>query len=109
MHSKRKNDEPDYPPRERPEEPKHYSCPEGLAHLDVMGKRTRIHILLDSGATCFLMSERLVERLDIAFAVRRKPIKIVGFDGLSSATGGQRYTYQNTLEIGNNHRSPITT
>jgi len=82
MHLKRKNEEPDGPQRLIPSSPKHYSCPAGPAQLDVEGKCTRIHVLLDSGASCFLISEKLVKRLDIPYKVRRKPIKIVGFDGL---------------------------
>jgi len=108
MHFKRKNEEPDSPARPIPSSPKHYSCPEGPAQLDVEGRRTRIHILLDSGASCFLLSEKIVERLDIPYKVRKKPIRIVGFDGLSSSSGGQRYTRPITLEIGNGHRSPIS-
>jgi len=108
MHFKRKNEEPDSPQRPIPSSPKHYSCPEGPAELDVEGKRTRIHVLLDSGASCFLISEKLVGRLNIPYKVRKKPIRIVGFDGLSSSLAGQRFTHPITLEIGNGHRSPIS-
>jgi len=108
MHFKRKNEEPDDPKRPIPSSPKYYSCPEGPAQLDVEGKHTRIHVLLDSGASCFLLSEKLVERLDIQYKVRKKPIKIVGFDGLSSSSGSQRYTRLITLEIRNGHKSPIS-
>jgi len=108
MHFKRKNEEPDNPQRPIPSSPKHYSCPEGPAQLDAEGKRTRIHVLLDSGASCFLISEKLVGQLDIPYKVRKKPIRIVGFDGLSSSSGGQRFTHPITLEIGNGHRSPIS-
>jgi len=68
----------------------------------------RIHVLLDSVASCFQLSEKLVKRLNIGYKVRKKPIRIVGFDGLSSSSGGQRYTRPITLEIGNGHRSPIS-
>jgi len=68
----------------------------------------RIQVLQDSGASCFLLIERFVEQLDIPYKVRRKAIKIVGFDGLSSSSGGQRYTRPITLEIGNRHRTPIS-
>jgi len=108
MHFKRKNEEPDSPQRPIPSSPKNYSCPEGPAHLDVEGRRTSIHVLLDSGASCFLLSEKLVKRLDIPYKVRKKPIRIVGFDGLSSSSGGQRYTPPIILEIGNGHQSPIS-
>ena len=108
MHFKRKNEEPDSPHRPAPSSPKDYSCPEGPAQLDIEGNGTRIHVLLDSGASCFLLSEKLVERLNIPYKVRKKPIRIVGFDGLSSSSGGQRYTSPITLEIGNGHRSPIS-
>jgi len=91
-----------------PSSPKDYSCPEGHAQFDVEGNRTRIHVLLDSGASCFLLSEKLVEQLNIPYKVRKKPIKIVGFDGLSSSSGGQRYTRPITLEIRNGNRSPIS-
>ena len=103
-----KGEEPDSPHRPIPSSPKHYSCPEGPAQLDVDGKRTRIYVLLDSGASCFLLSETLVKRLNIPYKVREKPIQIVGFDGLSSSSGGQRYTRPITLEIRNGHRSPIS-
>jgi len=108
MHFKRKNEEPDSPERPIPSSPKHYSCLGGHAKLEVEGKRMRIHVLLDSGASCFLISEKLFERLDILYKVRTKPIRIVGFDGLSSSSGGQRYTRPITREIGNGHRSPIS-
>jgi len=108
MDLKRKNEEPEDPQRPIPSSPKHYLCPEGPAQLDVEGKRTRIHVLLDSEASCFLRSDKLVERLDIPYKVSRKQIIIVGFDGLSSSSGGQRYTRPITLEIGNAHRSPIS-
>jgi len=78
------------------------------AQLDIEGKRRYINVLLDSGASCFLLSEKLVEQLDIPFKVQRKPIKIGGFDGLSSSSGGQRYTRPIILEIGNGHRSIIS-
>jgi len=58
MYFKRKNEEPESPQRLIPSTPKHYSCPEGPAQLDVQGKSTRIHVLLDSGASCFLLSEK---------------------------------------------------
>jgi len=108
MHFKRKNEEPDSPQRLIPSAPKHYSCPEGPAQIDVEGRPKGIHVLLDSGASCFLLSERLVERLDIPYKIRRKPIRIVRFDGLSSSSGGKRYTLPIRLEIGNGHRSPIS-
>ena len=108
MHFKRKNKEPDRPQRPIPSSPKHYSCPEGTAYLDVEGRRTSIHVLLDSGASCFLLREKLVERLNMPYKVRKKPIRIVGFDGLSSSSGGQRYTHPFILEIANGHRSPIS-
>ena len=108
MHLKGKNEELDSPRRPIPSSPKHYSCLEGPAQLDVAGKRTRIHVLLDSGASCFLLSEKLVKQLDIPYNVRKKPIRIVGFDGLSSLSGGQRYTHPITLEIGNRHCSRIS-
>jgi len=108
MHLKSKIEEPDSHERPILSSPKYYPCPEGPAQLDVEGKRGRIHVLLDSGASCFLLSEKLVERLDIPYKVQKKPIKIVGFDGLSSSSGGQRYTCPITLVIGNGHRSPIS-
>ena len=108
MHFKRKNEEQDSLQRPIPNSPKHYSSPEGPAQLDIEGKCTRIHVLLNSCASCFLLSEKLVEQLDIPYKVRKKAIKIVGFDGLSSSSGGQRYTRPITLEIGNGHRSPIS-
>jgi len=84
MHLKRKNEEQDDPQRPILSSPKHYSFREGPAQLDVEGKRTPIHVLVDSGASCFLLSKKLVEQLDIPYKIRKKPIKIVGFDGLSS-------------------------
>jgi len=108
MHLKRKNEEPDSPQRPIPSSPKHYSCPEGPGQLDVKGKRTHIHVLLDSGASCFLLSKKLVKRLGIIYKVRKRPIRIVVFNGLSSPSGGQRYARPITLEIGNGHRSPIS-
>ena len=108
MNLKRKNEEPDDPQRPIPSFPKYYSCPEGPAQLDVKGKHMHIHVLLDSGASCPLLSEKLVERLDIRHRIRKKPIKIVGFHGLSSSSGGQRYTRPITLEIRNGHRFPIS-
>jgi len=71
MHLKRKSEEPEDPQRPIPSSPKHYSCPEGPAQLDVEGKRTCIHVLLDSGASCFLLSEKLVKHLDIVYKVRK--------------------------------------
>jgi len=108
MHLKRKNKEPDDPQRPIPSSPKHYSCPEGPAQLDVEVKRTRIHVLLDSGASSFLLSQKLVERLDIPYKVQKKPIRIVEFNPLSSSSGGQRYTRPITLEIRNEYRFPIS-
>jgi len=107
MHFKRKNEEQESP-RPIPSSPKHYSCPEGPDQLDVEGKCTRIHVLLDPGASCCLLSEKLVGRLDIPYKVRKKPIKIVGFEGLPTSSGGQRYTRPIKLEIANRHWSPIS-
>jgi len=56
MHFKRKNEQRDSPQRPIPSSPKHYSGPEGRGQLDVEGRRKRIHVLLDSGAGCFLLS-----------------------------------------------------
>ena len=72
MHLKRKNEELDDPQRPILSFSKHYSCPEGPVQIDVEGKRTRIYVLLDSGTSCFLLSEKLVERLNIPSKVRKK-------------------------------------
>ena len=59
----------DHPQRPIPSSPKRHSYLEGPAHLDVKGKPTRIHVLLDSGASCFLLSEKLVKQLNILYKV----------------------------------------
>jgi len=107
MHLKRKSKEPDDHQGVIPSAPKYYSCPEGSAHLGVESKHTPNHVLLDSGARSFLLSEKLVQLPDIPYRVRKKLIKIVALDDLSISSEGERYTCGIMLEIRNGHRSPI--
>jgi len=48
-------------------EPERYNCPEGHAHIYILGKRYRIPVLLDSGSNIFLINEQLVEDLHIPY------------------------------------------
>ena len=83
-------------------EPDRYNCPEGHAHIYILGKRYRIPVLLDSGSNIFLINEQLVEDLHIPYHSRTDAIQIQGFTGETIASGGTNFTKPLFLEIGNN-------
>lgn len=56
--------------------------------------------LVDSGASCFTVSERMVEKYRIPTVRRRKPIQMVNFEGVSVSTAGQQYTFPLTIRLG---------
>ena len=83
-------------------EPKRYNCPEGHAHIYILGKRYRIPVLLDSGSNIFLINEQLVEDLHIPYHSRTDAVQIQGFTGESISSGGTNFTKPLFLEIGSN-------
>ena len=85
------------------QEPQRYQCPEGHAHIYVLGNRYRIPVLLDSGSNIFLINETLVHDLNIPYELRTDTIPIQGFTGETIAAGGSHYTHPLYLEIGQNH------
>jgi len=86
----------------RIQEPERYNCPEGHAHIYILGKRYRIPVLLDSGSNIFLINEQLVEDLHIPYHSRTDAVQIQGFTGETIASGGTNFTKPLFLEIGNN-------
>ena len=85
------------------QEPQRYECPEGHAHIYVLGNRYRIPVLLDSGSNIFLINETLVLNLNIPYESRTDTIPIEGFTGETITAGGSHYTHPLYLEIGQNH------
>jgi len=83
-------------------EPKRNNCPEGHAHIYILGKRYRIPVLLDSGSNILLINEQLVKDLLIPYHSRTDAVQIQGFTGESIASGGTNFTKPLFLEIGNN-------
>jgi len=65
-------------------EPEHYNCPEGHAHIYILGKGYRIPVLLDSGSNIFRIKEQLVEDLHIPYHSRTDAVQIQGFRGKRS-------------------------
>jgi len=60
-------------------EPERYNCPEGHAHIYILGKRYPIPVLLDSESNIFLINEKLVEDLHIPYHSRTDAVQIQGF------------------------------
>jgi len=90
-------------------EPERYNCPEGHAHIYILGKRYQIPDLLDSGSNIFLINEQLVEDLHIPYHSRTHAVHIQGFTGETIASGGTNFAKPLFLEIGNNqHLSLIS-
>ena len=85
------------------QEPQHYQCPEGDAHIYVFGNRYHIPVLLDSGLNILLINKTLVQDLKIPYESRTDIIPIQGFTGETITMGGSHYTYPLYLEIGQNH------
>ena len=83
-------------------EPERYNCPEGHAHIYILGKRYRIPVLLDSGSNIFLINEQLVKDLHIPYHSRTDAVQIQGFTGESISSGGTNFTKPLFLEIGSN-------
>jgi len=83
-------------------EPERYNCPEGHAHIYILGKRYRIPVLLDSGSNIFLINEQLVGDLLIPYHSRTDAVQIQGFTGESISSGGTNFTKPLFLEIGSN-------
>jgi len=82
--------------------PERYNCPEGHAHIDILGKRYRIPVLLDSRSTIFLINEQLVQDLHIPYHSRTDAVQIQGFTGETISSGGTNFTKPLFLEIGSN-------
>jgi len=57
-------------------EPQRYDCPEGHAHIYILGKRYQIPVLLDSGSNIFLINEQLVKDLHIPYHSRADAVQI---------------------------------
>ena len=90
-------------------EPQRYDCPEGYAHIYILGKRYRIPVLLDSGSNIFLINEQLVKDLHIPYHSRADAVRIQGFTGEAISSGGSHFTKPLYLEIGtNNHLSLVS-
>jgi len=83
-------------------EPEGYNCPEGHAHIYILGKRYRIPVLLDSGSNIFLINERLVEDLHIPYHSRTGEVQIQDFTGETVSSGGTNFTKPLFPEIGSN-------
>jgi len=81
-------------------EPERYNCPEGHAHIYILGKRYRIPVLLDFGSNIFLINEQLVEDLHIPYHSRTDAVQIQGFTGETISSGGTNFTKPLFLEIG---------
>ena len=83
-------------------EPQRYDCPEGHAHIYILGKRYPIPVLLDSGSNIFLINEQLVNDLHIPYHSRADAVQIQGFTGEAISSGGSHFTKPLYLEIGTN-------
>ena len=75
------------------QEPQRYQCPEGHAHIYVLGNRFQIPLLLDSGSNIFLINETLIHDLNIPYESRTDTIPIQGFTGETITAGGSHYTH----------------
>ena len=90
-------------------EPQCYECPEGHAHIYILGKRYRIPVLLDSGSNIFLINEQLVKDLHISYYSCTDAVQIQGFTEEIISSGGSHFTKPLYLEIGTNkHLSLIS-
>ena len=85
------------------QEPQRYQCPEGHAHIYVLGNRYRIPVLPDSGSNIFLINKTLLQDFNIPYESRSDAIPIKGFTGETISTCGSHYTHPLYLEIGQNH------
>jgi len=83
-------------------EPERHNCPEGHAHIYILGKRYRIPVLLDSGSNIFLINEQLVDDLHIPYHSRTDAVQIQGFTWETISSGGTNFTKPLFLEIGSN-------
>jgi len=81
-------------------EPQRYDCPEGHAHIYILGKRYRIPVLLDSGSNIFLINEQLVNDLHIPYHSRADAVQIQGFTGEAISSSGLHFRKPFYLEIG---------
>ena len=91
------------------QEPQGYQCPEGQAHIYVLGNRYRIPVSLDSGSNIFLINETLVHDLNIHYESRTDTIPIQEFTSETITASGSHYTHPIYLEIGqNNHLSIVS-
>jgi len=83
-------------------EPHRYDCPEGHAHIYILGKHYRIPVLLDSGSNIFLINEQLVKDLHSPYHSQADAVQIQGFTGEAISSGGSHFTKPLYLEIGTN-------
>jgi len=88
-------------------EPHHYACPAGHAHIYILGKRYPIPVLLDSGSNIFLINEQLVKDLYISYRSLADAFQIQGFTGQAISSGGSHLTKPLYLEIGTNKHSSL--
>jgi len=65
-----------------------YDCPEGHAHIYLLGKGYRIPVLLDSKSNIFLINEQLVKDLHIPYHSWADAVQIQGFTGEAISSGG---------------------
>jgi len=90
-------------------EPQRYDCPEGCAHIYILGKRYRIPVLIDSGSNIFLINTQLVKDLHMLYHSRADAVQIQGFIGEAISSGGKHFTKPLYLEIGiNKHLSLVS-
>jgi len=83
-------------------EPHRYDCPEGHAHIEILGKRYRIPVLLDFGSNIFLINEQLVKDLHLPYDSWADAVQIQGVTGETISSGGSHFTKPLYLEIRTN-------
>ena len=75
------------------QEPQRYQCPEGHAHIYVLGSGYRIPVWLDSGSNIFLINKTLGQDLNIPYESGTDAIPIQGFTDETISTSGSHYTH----------------
>jgi hypothetical protein len=57
------------------------------------GKEIPVRTLVDTGVSCFTVSDRIVNKYNIPTVRRKKPVQVTNFEGVSVSSAGEEYTF----------------
>jgi hypothetical protein len=67
------------------------------------GPEIMVRVLLDTGATTFVLSDRLVEKHKLPYVSRKSPVEVSNFEGVSVSDAGKYYSFPLRFRLGDHY------